>query len=573
MKRHAVLLVLLAACADATSSSGGPSLGGAKDTTQFPSAADLDKLRAREKPALKFAETVRDVGDWKLVGPLATTLSDDAALASTLWEKTLLAAVAKRSGLWTMGKDMQCAARELGRYYLEKNGSPPGPLKDFITGRCGSTGVSLQTSWVEGDPNGASDERLFEAWRDDVKKQIDHFAAAPRSIGVFYGRKGNKAVIFLASVERKATITPMSLVPAADGTVTVEGEVLQHYNRVSAHINRGEFSYADCTMDLSVLLPKFRFFCPADPKDTAAWIDVSAWEPGRYLGAVIAGVLALPKGTAAAPAAFVSQRLAAAAKQLSTTAAFLDRVNVVRSAAKLAPMELEEQQSALSAELAPFYFAAQFGEIEETISDKVALGVMAGWSVGVPIVDGDFTSSYLGGAKDPAAMVAALMARPHGRETLLKPLATRLAVGVLEAKEGASLGAIVASYVPSSTIALDKETDTFIDRVNAERKKRGKPEITAQTLVDTEESEVRQALATHKWTPRQALDRLLQGRVSQRRQGLRGWEMIGESTATLGLPAEILDIERLVLTIVVGKQRDRKGPWERVVALVTIEPE
>lgn len=565
MKARALLLLLLASCAG-TETSNAPPVGGSKDTSRFPSEAELQALTQREKPDLKSARDIKDVTEWKLEGPLPEALSNEVAAATNAWEKELEAHAQKRPGVWVMGKDMQCTAKEIGRFWLTHQATPPRPLEDFIAGRCGSAGAHLQVSWVEGEPRGATDAKLFEAWRDSYVKQIEHYGATPRSIGVWYGKKNGKAVIMIASAERKASVVPMSLRPQ-NGKVVVEGELFHRYDRVAAHINKGDYGYGTCALDASVALPKFRFECEPDMADAAAWIDVSAWEPGRFLGWTVAGVLALPNGKADT---YSAPKLDKAAKNLSTTAALLDRANVLRARAQLAPLVLEEKQSMVSAELAPYYFAAQFGDLDETISDKVALGVMAGWGVSVPIVDGDFTSVYAGHSKDPATLIAGMLARPHGRETLLKPGATRLAIGVLEA-DGASLGALVSSYVPSSTVALDKETDVFIDRVNAERKKRKKPEITAQTLVASEEAAYRDALASNRWTTRRALDELLKGRVSQTGTGLRGWELTGESTATMAIPNEVLDLDKLTLTIVVGKQKERKGPWERVVTILTIE--
>ena len=80
---------------------------------------------------------------------------------------------------------------------------------------------------------------------------------------------------------------------------------------------------------------------------------------------------------------------------------------------------------------------ARLGQADPLVADKVTLGVLAGWQVGVPVIDANFTALMVLGTKDPAALLAALLAHPQGRKTLLDPQGTRLAIGVLEAPNGA----------------------------------------------------------------------------------------------------------------------------------------
>ncbi len=564
--KHFYLMGLIGCSAPVASGSG------AVETTRFPSAVELDKIRDAAPAQVKSAEPVVDTAQWLLGGPLAGDLANDTPTPVSNWDKALAEAVSRHAGLWMYGRDMQCAARELGRYYLARGGLPLHGLEDFIGGRCAATGVALNTLTLQGDvPPGMSDAQVFEQWKGSLDKLLQNFSAVPRSLGIYFGHKGNHAVVFVTSVERKAVLTPMSLLPAADATVIVEGETLRSYERLQAYANHGEFGFALCREDLAVSLPKFRFVCIVSGEDKSAWIDVYGFPPARFLGEEVAGILTLPRGAAGVDT-YISPHLAAL-PGADPREALVGMVNAVRARAQLPTMILEVGESETSSALAPHYFAAAFGQESVTAADTIALGLLAGWNLDSPIIDADFTSGFVFGSRELAPLLASLLARPHGRRVLLKAEATRLAVGVFDGGEAVkSAGAVVTSYVPAANLSIDAVTNGFVERLNIERAKRGKTRLRMQTLPEHELVEYRQAVASGRWSAKEALQHLLEGRASHMRSGLRGWQMEGQGADTLALPTDLLELDDVALTLVVCRVRNVNSVWEHFVALVAIEP-
>ncbi len=83
-----------------------------------------------------------------------------------------------------------------------------------------------------------------------------------------------------------------------------------------------------------------------------------------------------------------------AAKGNNPTAAVLDEINTVRTQAKLAPVALSPEESAVVLRLAPRYFGAVLGDDKSGVQDLIALGLSAGWSVAGTVRLGRLTSVF-----------------------------------------------------------------------------------------------------------------------------------------------------------------------------------
>src|SRR5262249_32809559 len=131
----------------------------------------------------------------------------------------------------------------------------------------------------------------------------------------------------------------------------------------------------------------------------------------------------------------------APASDAALAPALLEQINAVRKEAGLSALRLSDTESRTAAQLAPYYFAALTGGLEVTIADKVALGLLAGWDVDGMVREGHFASQWTH-QRSPASLVEAAIASPFGRETLLDPAISLIAIGPIAPKEGAILGSV-----------------------------------------------------------------------------------------------------------------------------------
>ena len=185
---------------------------------------------------------------------------------------------------------------------------------------------------------------------------------------------------------------------SGDGTrFVVRGMSQAAASRLTAKINHGPVAVQTCEFAPDVRLPAFVVTCPAAPTDDEAWLDISAFSPGRILGDRIASLLVSPSGRA--PTRFQPARFPVASGPIRSDDDLRNRilgaVNALRVQAGLAPVKLDKPQSAAIASLAPPYFAARINGDKRDLLEKIALGVRAGWKVDGSIRYGAFTAASM----------------------------------------------------------------------------------------------------------------------------------------------------------------------------------
>src|SRR5262249_19578812 len=151
-----------------------------------------------------------------------------------------------------------------------------------------------------------------------------------------------------------------------------------------------------CEVNPAVALPRFSIVCPVATDDEVAWVSVSALPPGRVLGTPLIEMLVWPSGTPGKVYAKLARPAAGAAG--ASAQEIVQEINRVREEAKLPPLRLSDQESLTASRLAPHYFApANAGGSADT-SDKIALGLLAGWEVDGTIRSGHFVSTQVSDA-------------------------------------------------------------------------------------------------------------------------------------------------------------------------------
>lgn len=542
-----------------------------------PSPADDPRFPSREKlsglpPAaaeLPFP-AVDDVESWTLAGPFPERVETVAHAPGDAFEGLLEDAVKQRAGLAVAAESLHCAARELGRFLLEREKPPPIPLLEFMAARCGAVGFGFRPAWYHGTVSpDVPDESLLAQWRPQLESLLQaSLAGGPSEAGLWFGRDRGRAVVAIVSTQRRVLITPFSPVVSEDG-VALGGEALSRASDVIANVNQGELGYAACERDPGVALPRFAFRCPIAAGDPQALIEVGLREPGRVLA--LGGLRALAR-RADEPAATWRRRgidtTPASATPEAFTQALAAAIGRVRSGAELPPLGLSLAQSEQAAELVPHILAGAFGEGSPALADIAVLGLIAGWDVGGPIRDASLASALSPGELDADRWLEIALAGPSGRAALLDPEARVLAIGSLVSNAPPVAGAIAVTYQLFDGLDFEAEAERVVARVTELRAQRGLPAPERLERARPALDDAARALPAGRLAPLAALEAALAGAQHATGLSLQGWVIEASRVDELRLPPELTERESVQLAVAVGYAQAPGDPWGHFVALL-----
>jgi len=537
--------------------------------SRFPSESELSKLPPPPAASQFGAVAQDDIDAWTLIGPFPERVEVAPQAAGTPFEILLSEAAAGRSGLAVASQAMHCAAREVGRFILERQRPPPVSLLDFMAARCGAVGASFRQAWYHGDvPSSVSDEELFSRWKPEVEKLIGNsLGGGPVAAGIWFGRNGSRAVVSLVSTLRQVLISPVSPVVAGD-QIALSGEALMGVEEISGHVNQGRLGYAVCELDAGVALPRFALRCPLAADDPTAIVEVGLREPGRMLGISALRILVRRPDEPAdrwQRAAGLSEHSAESGDFAQQVAAALGRV---RAGAELRPLGLSLPQSEQANQLAPYVFAGSIGVGSPALTDLAVLGLFAGWQVGGVVKDAALTSGMSASSLDASSWLATALERPSGRAALLDPEARVLAIGALASEDPPITAALAVTYRLFGEENLPAEAKRFFERVARAREARGR---TPPARLDSASAVVQQVageLSRRNVEPRAALDDALARATANSSQPMQGWVLEAMSLDDAALPEGLLDAPSLRLAVGVGYYQPPAEPWGRYVVLI-----
>lgn len=534
----------------------------------FPTKLALEALREQPPPALGEAARFVDVPEWTLEGPFPEGWAYEPHPGPHPWAPELAAKLQARPGLTVASTAMHCVARELARFQLVHDGPPSLSLLTFIGGRCKAPAVQIQSRSISGTvPGSISDEELYQQWKGQLAELHGLYGRGFEDVGLAFRREGEKVVFVVAAGQRKVHLTAVSSGEGPAGRFVVEGEVLEPAESLRALVNRGRFSTGDCAVE--VALPKFRLACDADPGDPEAWIELASFPANRVLGTTAALLLVSPAGDPMT--GFVRSRYAEATLVASAEDIILgldDAINRMREDAGLAPLAHEPAQSALAAQVAPFYFAATTGALPQHLADTVALGMRAGWQVNELVRYGLFTAAGSVGTNDLAYVLASAVERPFGREVVLDPHARRISIGSMWVPEHGFAGAVISTYA-----LFDEEPASDLEAKVAQRISRLRSgAMRSPPQLSTGLSDFARGLAAsvHRGerSPGAALNALMSRASTTWNAGVRGWVLEGQELDELELPPELAQVPQLEVALAVSVYRPADEPWGRYVVLL-----
>jgi hypothetical protein len=552
-----VLLSVVVACAGGGSGGGG---GGGVDTSQFPSAAEIEAIASRPAPPAA-ARSTSPVNTWTFQGPFDDTFSDVVIDAPTDFEAPYVA-VAGKERFTRAGR---CIAREMAAYLVTQVGKadlawPDGRFNDYLAARCGSFGrFGTQASTY--DKLGATTDATVIA---EFHKKAAALVDADGDLGVAFVRKGDAAVAVSVSLRVEARIEPTSM-KASNGSVLLRGTLVDGAGAktIYAQVNQGDTAVAECAREPAVAPPRFALRCPVQATDAVAGVALHVHRDGRFLSDALGSGLVLPGGPVALTwsASVWGEATPLPADNAALGELLLTRTNAIRAAAKLPPLTSTPKQSATAARLAPHYFSPTSSS---GVTDQIALGMLAGWDLTTPVQDGDFSSFRVGAGGSVDEVLGAALDSPTVRHVLLSPKAGLLALGLY--RESGSLNVMTTTWEPFSYTDAAVTQSRVFEALKAERVRRGLAGL-GEVGLEPVYAQGSQRLAAGD-EPRQVLQDLLGKTVDAMQRNFKGWTIETADPEHIAWPDELLSAQPTYIAVSAGMRQRKGSPWATTVVLI-----
>jgi len=479
-------------------------------------------VEAPPQPADKTPSSVESV---LAVGPRATLT----------WEPTL-----------------RCVAQEVARFYQQNKRLPGSRLGTVIDGVCMAVPSGVSYSISSGTaPAKISDAEVVKAFAGKLE------ATAPESktSGAALVRVGDDAVLALAVAPASPTL---AVTVNAEGLIVLDGTAKNATAQMLAFVNRGSAEVAPCEPQPGVAPPRFVLRCQMKEGDASAWVDVVSHEPGRVLMMVESRVLARRDSTKAF--SYAAPHAETGTGKATTAAGLLAEINRVRGLAKLAPLTLEAKETDTATQLAGHYFDAALKQ-DGAKTDLICLGLMAGWDVtGGLIKDGSFYSGLVYGSTSAESWVEDSKDAPSARMAILSPRATSIAIGPINAENGAGMGALVATYTFWGDTNHDADATRLYGRIKDKRVSMGLPDI-SRVPAGKSLNEIIASVAGGNTEPYEGLQTALSNAAYSSGGAVTGWVAAATEIDGIEIPAELLKGDAYQIQIAVTHYRPEGSAW------------
>jgi hypothetical protein len=573
--------VLAAAVALASGCIIGAAQAPSKPIVEFPTQARLAALEAQPvtMPPLQTAEVPSE--GWPVEQAEDPAEPVDAPWTPRgPWEEEFAKAFAAGGRSAPLTRAMACAARELGRFYLQKQAPPPERLQRFMIAACGVFAPSVGFLSLKGTmPEKVADEKLLPRWKDQISSGlVARLPSGAKHVGFWFGRSGGRAVGLAAFEQTPVALKPLSPVPDANGDLTIEGRLDGAAEYIAGVANQGRFGVATCLVDPSVPRPEFRVTCRMAPGDDLAWMQVVYAPPRSVLAQPIVQVLA--RRDPRKPLVY-QETAHAVSRPVADPAAFgpavLAGLNAVRAEAGLGPVRLADAQSAAASRVARHYFAAALGPtgmadmtangVQEM--NTIALGLLAGWQVAGTIRDGTFFSALVPHTRDAGRWVDYALAMPLGRQALMAADIDEVALGPALFDSPLAIGAVACGYRFHRSNDHTADVNRLLDRITSARQRINLPPPVRLKGMDAVLRRQLGRVQEGQWTPRSALQASLE-EASSRHGGAAMQGLVVEATSldALEIPAQVLSRANLQLEIGVTHYKPPGAAWAQLVIVV-----
>ena len=541
---------------------------------RFPSPEELDAITSQPAPGRNEFSQSLDAGDgWQLDGPFPAVLGQTPLRSSNRWESALANMLEDYTSA-RLTEQMRCVAREMGRFYLERDAMPASGLRRFMLSSCRSTLPYVSSFPVKMEVGAQfSEDQLLEDWR---RQSLDARLAAAlgrdRSVsGVWFGHKDESALIFVVVGIPRAVVDPIRPILAeGDSSVVIEGRVLEEAEYLSGYVNQGEYGVAECELDLATRLPRFRLTCPLDPEDATMMVQIAMAPPDRVLSqAVIQFQLNRTWGDVPVYQHRRFEENATATSTTKFTNTILFYLNRIRQQVGLRPVAVAELQSRIAERAAPYYFgAAGRSELDKDTSDTIALTMLAGTKVDGVIRDGVFISTFVTPADNAVEWLLESLALPMGRIALLREKAEQIAVGPMMFRDPDVIAAIVTGYVFHRLSYHNDDLRLLVERLSKARERLGLSRPVVLGAIGGVVAEQLRRINQGEAQPSQALGVILEAGTNAVRRPMAGYLIEAINPNAIEIPEKILKMTNLALTIGITHHRPEGAAWAQLVVLI-----
>jgi hypothetical protein len=489
------------------------------------------------------------------------------------WGAFLREVIAPSASRVSLSPAMRCAADEIARFVLKHGALPTESLRRFTVARCGAvSSTATPLYWSVTAPASVRDEEVIAHARGHLGEMIGKtIAQGYRVIGLAAVRDADRIVVAAVTGTDDVRLEPGSRTLDASRRVTLRGTVRGEVASLSAMINQGDALAKHCEPDARVAPPRFAITCSLAEGDKSAWIELLARKPGRLLISDVADLLVY-EGDPSALTYKVQTSGAAAPVNAPAdfTRALLDRLNGVRSRAKLPPLVLAPKQSAENTRLAGTLVDASHAN-DDAIADRIAIGLLAGWNVDGLIRAGNFFSLEVAPTKDATAWLDFALERPLGRSVLLDPDVRKIAIGPAIPDGVPALSAAVTTYALFESRDHSADEKRVLAKISAMRALHGAPAAVRVGGLDELAQEA--ALVQSKGKPpAEALQNVLDAAAQRTGGGVRGLVLETSDLDELPLPPELLAPGPLRIALAVTHHRAEGAAWGQYVVFIVVSP-
>ncbi|MFP4596828.1 MAG: hypothetical protein ACLFVJ_01165 [Persicimonas sp.] len=247
---------------------------------------------------------------------------------------------------------------------------------------------------------------------------------------------------------------------------------------------------------------------------------------------------------------------------------FISLLNKVRQQAGMGPLQHARRQSA-SIQTISEQLEVAWNERNIEASNKLVMGILAGWDVDGSVVDGEMSSDWVL-SEDPAQLLEAMLESPGGRYTLMDPDAGSLALGVLS-REGATKG-VVASYQFIDDDHPNRRAGRVLDALNEQRDAYGSNAARETPKLRSLTRKLSDKIEAGELDVLEARDKLLDAAVRIHNKQVYSYTMITHSLDDLEIHRDLLTSKALPISVVVAPYQHEGYPWT-MYALIFVYPQ
>ncbi len=555
----------------------------------WPSKEAAEKLANRPLPQVSAPTKERSpvVEQWALLGELPQSFGYSKPVLIANWEKGVETLITKNADHRLSSAEM-CVARQVAAFVAVHNSFPEQPIESFISARCGATtyNPSIMTlsfdSGTEPDVAWGANQAQISKW---ATEHLASFASANIGIAAL-NQNGQLRFVMIAS-KRSVDIQPMTFVQ--NGSVVIRGvSNVPNTAGVSASITRGEFGFASCERDSRISFPEFAFTCPVESSDSFAYVDFWVGREGRILGNNAARVMVatttppqeyvIPAIRRAVALSVTGQETANAeikgvpivetsSKRDLYSLEVLRVINHVRAQAGLLPIDLAVEQSKFNSKIAPFMFS-QAAREDVNAENETALAVLAGWNVGGFIVNGSFQMKSMGNL-DPSALVDAILESASGRELLLAPGVSTLALGTVDSGEGVDV--VVSSYELLPEMDFNRRVGEALRDLNRMRAQRNLPAIQESIKLRGIARDTAARIERNEMDLDAAAKKMTEQYMLKYNKGVKYWRFVVNDFDDMNFAKELVETQKGRISILVAPYRPEGYAWGYYAIVIVVE--